>query len=63
MHIFVNLLRGRVVIGPVGLGREAVGVVMGRDVAFATGISIEVSYCLVDFPASPIVPVLEPSAT
>lgn len=40
MHVLVDLLGCSVVVGPVGLGSEAEGVVVGWDIAFAPGVPI-----------------------
>lgn len=40
MHVLMDLLGGRIVVWPVGLGRKAECVVVGWDIALAPGISV-----------------------
>ena len=40
VHVVVNLLGGRIVVGPVRVGGETEGIVVGGDVAFASGIAV-----------------------
>lgn len=60
VHVLVDLLRRRIIVWPIWLGGEAVGIVVRGYVTFATGISIKLAVATLITNNNP--PILEPRA-